>query len=394
MIAAFSTLHYNPHLASIISIKFGNPLTSPPMTSHNQYADRIPKEIRNSRMLMAAIIDNHGRILFYNEMLGSLLNPHTASHLHYSELIHQEDLENFRSALSMALSGKIVSNIITRILSSLEEPDRDVQWEFAPVEDPLGKEHFVMVIGTHLQKSILKKVDDSPEAALITSLMRRNRDLEQFANIVSHNIRSPLANIMGLNKLLNLKLNEADKDMALKGIRVSAEKLEGVIKDLNDVLAVRNSNRSNETEINLVKMVDDIRLSFGEQLSKTQATILCDFESISVITSVKSYVQSIFYNMISNAIKYARPGVPPVIRITTLDAGDNVIISFTDNGIGIDLARHGSNLFGLYKRFNDRVEGKGLGLYMVKAQIEALSGSIEVDSTPGEGTTFTVSLPQ
>lgn len=379
--------------ANLLIAKLGHPLHSPLMSSYNQFADRIPMEIRNSRMLLAAIIDNQGRLLYCNELLAERVNPHTASQLHISEVIHQLDLHNFRNGLSVALTGKTASNVSARVIDILGESDLNVLWEISPSEDPLKKEQIVLAVGAIIPVAPLQKVVDSTDAEMISNLVKRNRDLEQFANIVSHNIRAPLANIMGLNRLLNLKLSEADKDMAIKGISISAEKLESVIKDLNEVLQVRRADASNGDVINLLRLVDDIRLSIGETINKTRATIICDFEEVHEVKAIKSYLQSIFFNLITNGIKYARPGVPPVVNVRSMKSGDRVAIVFSDNGTGIDLTKHGSNLFGLYKRFTDQVEGKGLGLYMVKTQVEAMGGSIEVDSTIGEGTTFKVLLP-
>lgn len=382
----------NANPENLQSAKLGHPFSSSSMSSVNQFTDRMPKEIRNSRMLLAAIMDIQGRMLFANDLLSELVTAHTAAHVHYSEFIHQLDLENFRNALSIALSGKTVSNIHARISGA--SLDSNVLWELSPVEDPLKKEQLVLIVGTHLQTAPLQKVVDSTDAEVIDNLVRRNRDLEQFANIVSHNIRAPLANIMGLNRLLNLQLNDADKDMALKGIRISAEKLEGVIKDLNEVLQVRRSDASNSDTVNLLRLVDDIRLSIADAIENQRATIICDFEEAPEVVGIKSYLQSIFFNMITNSIKYARPDVPAVVRIRATRKENHAVITFSDNGIGIDLAKHGSNVFGLYKRFTDKIEGKGLGLYMIKTQVEAMSGAIQVESVVGEGTTFTITLPQ
>lgn len=379
--------------ANLLIAKFGHPLPTPLMSSYNVFADRIPKEIRNSRMLLAAIIDNQGQLLYCNDLLATKVNPHTASYLHYSEVIHQLDLHNFRNGMSIALSGKTASNVSARVVDAHEGTDIIVLWEISPSEDPLKKEQIVLAVGVILPVAPLQKVVDSTDSEMITNLVKRNRDLEQFANIVSHNIRAPLANIMGLNRLLNLKLSEADKDMAIKGISISAEKLESVIKDLNEVLQVRRADASSADTINLLRLVDDIRLSIGDTINKTQATIICDFEEMHEVKAIKSYLQSIFFNLITNAIKYARRGVPPVVNIRSMRKDNHVQITFTDNGSGIDLAKHGSNLFGLYKRFTDEVEGKGLGLYMVKTQVEAMGGTIDVESVLGEGTTFRITLP-
>jgi signal transduction histidine kinase len=111
------------------------------------------------------------------------------------------------------------------------------------------------------------------------------------------------------------------------------------------------------------------------------------------VFSVRSYLHSIFYNLVSNAIKFRDPARPLVIGVRSWPEAGYACISFTDNGLGLDLKRHGHYLFGLYKRFHGQVEGKGLGLHLVKTQAEALSGSVRAESREGVGSTFTLRLP-
>lgn len=99
-------------------------------------------------------------------------------------------------------------------------------------------------------------------------------------------------------------------------------------------------------------------------------------------------MESIFYNLISNAIKYRHPDQRPYIRIKSDLNGDYVQINVAGNGLGIDLKAHKNNLFSLHKRFHYHVDGKGLGLYLVKTQLEALGGKIDVRSMEGEGSVF------
>jgi signal transduction histidine kinase len=98
--------------------------------------------------------------------------------------------------------------------------------------------------------------------------------------------------------------------------------------------------------------------------------------------------------MLTNAIKYRRPNVTPQICVTTTEVENYVCLAFTDNGMGIDLEKNKEKLFGMYKRFHIHVEGKGLGLHLVKTQVEALNGRIEVESMLGEGTSFKIYLPK
>ena len=122
-------------------------------------------------------------------------------------------------------------------------------------------------------------------------------------------------------------------------------------------------------------------------------TIITDFTNVDKIVIVKSYIYSIFYNLIANSIKYRQADIETIIKITTKEDKDHVRILFKDNGLGINLKENGDNLFGLYKRFHPHIEGKGLGLFMVKTQIEVFGGKISVKSEPNIGTEFTIELP-
>jgi len=96
---------------------------------------------------------------------------------------------------------------------------------------------------------------------------------------------------------------------------------------------------------------------------------------------------------VSNSIKYRQPGKSLVIEIKSWIENDKLIIWFKDNGRGIDLTRKINEIFGLYKRFHPDIEGKGMGLFMVKSQVKTLGGDIDVQSQPGVGTAFLISLP-
>lgn len=104
-------------------------------------------------------------------------------------------------------------------------------------------------------------------------------------------------------------------------------------------------------------------------------------------------MHSIFLNLFTNSIKYAKQGVTPEIRIWSEKKEGRIYIYFSDNGMGIDLVKYGNDLFGLYKKFNFNAEGKGMGLFMVKTQVTALGGTINVESQPEKGTTFILSFP-
>ena len=139
-------------------------------------------------------------------------------------------------------------------------------------------------------------------------------------------------------------------------------------------------------------LLDDIKYSINNLLVNENVEITSDFSEAEEMTTLKTYMYSIFYNLVSNSIKYRQHGIKPLIEITSKKEKNNVVLTFKDNGLGMDLVHKGDQVFGMYKRFHSHTEGKGMGLYMVKTQVETLGGKITVDSAVNQGTTFTITL--
>ncbi len=225
-------------------------------------------------------------------------------------------------------------------------------------------------------------------------LLQRNKDLQQFNYIVSHNLRAPVANIMGLVTLFtSTEVDEDRREILLNGLSVSIKNLDGIIKDLSFILQVREQVSEKKESVYFQKLATDITTSISHLIQTEQAVLQYNFDEAESIFSIRSYVYSIFYNLILNSIKYRQAHAAPVIKISSTALSGYIELLFEDNGKGIDLVRNGRDLFGLYKRFDTIPEGKGIGLFMVKTQVEDLGGTISVQSKPGAGTIFRVVLP-
>ena len=221
-------------------------------------------------------------------------------------------------------------------------------------------------------------------------LVEYNQQLEQFAFIAAHNLRAPVARILGLGQLIQMLENTSEKDEVYPKLVRAAEELDGVVKDLNTILAFRKNSDSLVTVVDFVTEVSKIRVTLEREIANTHAVITTDFAQVETIRTVKPYLESILYNLISNAIKYRVPDRPPVIRIKTEKLENEICLTVSDNGLGIDMAAFRDKLFTLYSRFHIHLEGKGLGLYLVKTQITALGGRIEIESEVNKGSTFKV----
>src|SRR6185437_272283 len=189
------------------------------------------------------------------------------------------------------------------------------------------------------------------------------------------------------NMLNSSDFDASDSEDVLRALSTSTRVLDQIIMDLNLILQVRSNINEQSEVVSFPELVDNLKRSLGSLMEKENVRIKVDFTSCESMVTIRSYMYSIFYNLVLNSIKYKRVGTDPVISIFTRKKGDRLEITFKDNGRGIE-EKNFKNLFGLYKRFDTNVEGKGIGLFMVKMQVENLGGKISVQSEPGAGATF------
>lgn len=227
-------------------------------------------------------------------------------------------------------------------------------------------------------------------------LIRHNNELTQFSYAVSHNLRGPIARLLGLANLLTVqKLSEIDTDgpIIIKHIHQSAKDLDEIIKDLGQIVDIRNNVLQRKELIYWESEWAKTRGLLNLSDNFVNEHIRIDFKKAPTVHGVRMMVTSILYNLVSNAIKYQSPERELAIEITTSSNDGAHVLEVVDNGLGINLASFGVDVFKMYKRFHTHQDGKGLGLYLVKTQVEALNGKIEIESTLNVGTTFRVKFP-
>jgi signal transduction histidine kinase len=173
----------------------------------------------------------------------------------------------------------------------------------------------------------------------------------------------------------------------------AANNMDTVIKDLSNILEISNSSTRGLTKeiIDIAELLEQIQIDLKNTINKSSALIVMPDKGCFIQTN-KAYLYSILYNLVNNAIKYGADR-PPEIHITCQCHNNQIGFTVTDNGMGIDMVKHSESIFKPYHRINSNVEGKGLGLFLVKSHVEALGGGIEVESELGKGTTFRFILP-
>lgn len=229
-----------------------------------------------------------------------------------------------------------------------------------------------------------------------TRLRKINESLDTLTYKITHDLRGPALNIKNLSEILKAsELPEDKKKEVLNRIRDSIDTWLLTFEDFMTLLKHEKSGELEKKECDLEQISNNVKQELVMDIEKSAAKISADFQEAPHVYASESYLNSILKNLLSNAIKYAHPDRAPEITITSKQKVDKVEITFEDNGSGIDLETHGHKMFTLFERFseNSKLQGSGIGLYLIKEQIEKINGSIEVKSIPNEGTIFTIHLP-
>ncbi|MBC3538238.1 PAS domain S-box protein [Rufibacter sediminis] len=268
-----------------------------------------------------------------------------------------------------------------------------VSVEINPVFSGSGAIDRLVVIQTDITEL---KTSEMELSKLTKDLYRQNSDLQQFTYIVSHNLRAPVANMIGLTDLLNTARKDSETfDTSLTYLRQVVFQLDTVLKDMNTILSIRNNSDGLQREaVDLNVIIRQVLASFAEALQISGANVTVDIEEGQAVLAIKAYVYSIFYNLVSNALKYRSTSRPLQIRVKCLvNSEAGTLLSFSDNGTGFDLEKARKYVFKMYKRFHGTQEGRGLGLYLIKNHLDTMGGHIDVSSRPGKGTRFLIYLP-
>ena len=236
-----------------------------------------------------------------------------------------------------------------------------------------------------------EKNQEKEKEQLIRELTQNNKDLKQFSYITSHNLRAPLSNLIGLLNLIEDTPNDNQELKELiNGFSKSTHLLNGTINDLAKVMIIKDNPSIQKEELELNLIFENVFYQLNSLIELHKPIIKLNFEKATSIYANKAYIESIFMNLLTNSIKYKSENKKLKISIVTCQVNDTVVLTFKDNGIGIDLERNRHKVFGLYQRFHNYPDSKGLGLYLVKSQVETMDASIEIESEVSRGTIFTL----
>lgn len=237
----------------------------------------------------------------------------------------------------------------------------------------------------HRERELRKATED---------LRLYNEDLEIFRRIIAHDLRSPITKIMGISRYLQMEdvPDDTVKEM-VKYVTKMSEEMDHLIKDLNQVVSLKTRGCEAREWIYLPDLVKMGVNGLKEEMAKANATLIFELETEDKIFTTKILLLSIIKNLFSNAIKYRSAERELVITVCSQIINNHLCLSVSDNGMGMDLSKVSADLFKMFKRFHPAIEGKGLGLYLVREQTRMMNGYVEVESELGVGSVFKVFLP-
>ncbi|MDP2161045.1 MAG: PAS domain S-box protein, partial [Flavobacterium sp.] len=243
-----------------------------------------------------------------------------------------------------------------------------------------------------IQRDITEtKNQEKEKEQLIRELTQNNKDLKQFSYITSHNFRAPLSNLTGLLNLLeDIPIENEELKEILNGFNKSTKLLNDTINDLVKVVIIKDNPSIQKEEVIVSEVFENVFFQLNNQINLHKPTLKIEIDQNAVLQINKAYLESIILNLVTNAIKYRSLERKLKITIKVFKKENNVHLEIADNGIGIDMEKNKDQIFGLYQRFHNYPDSKGLGLYLVKSQVEAMGGSITVTSIVNKGTTFTI----
>jgi PAS domain S-box-containing protein len=348
----------------------------------------------NEAVILSELTEDseNNSILFVNPVFNEITGYYSSDVIGnpISSFLKLESNDKAYGELNLALKKK--ENAQFQIKNRKKNGDKYwINLSITPITDKDDQQtHWIFI----LRDITVEKQKEEEREKLIIELTQNNKDLKQFSYITAHNLKAPLSNLTSLLSLLeDIHIDDKELQDILDGFSKSTELLNDTINDLSKIIVIKDNTAVDKELITISATVDNIIKQLGFLLLEKKPKIILNYDKDVVVYGNKLYFESIVINLMTNALKYNNPKNTLEIEIDSYNDEKFTYLMIKDNGLGIDLEKYKDKIFGLYQRFHNYPDSKGLGLYLVKSQVISLGGDIQVKSEVGVGTTFTVILP-
>jgi PAS domain S-box-containing protein len=340
-----------------------------------------------------ALIESDGRICDLSPYgkVRFKFNPINEQGYFRTELIHRDHRSN---AIKTFYEVSKIQGDIRNLELKYQVGENDFRWIESTLYNLLD-EPSVKAVVLNYRDITSRKHEEEQRLTLIEELLQSNADLKQFGFITTHNLRAPLTNLLAIVELLNLnKIQDESTKELLKAFKTATFQLNDTLNDLIKVLFIKQNIHIALNQVEFQTVLEKNLHDLSTLINSSEIKIETDFSDAPSILFDANYLESILWNLLSNSIKFASSDRKLHIKIVTRKEKEFVVLEFTDNGIGMDMERVKDRIFGLYQRFHERTDSKGIGLYLINSQVTALGGKISVHSKVNEGTTFYITFKQ
>lgn len=336
-----------------------------------------------------ALVNTSGGFIRVNKTLCQLMGyaPGHLLELSFQELTHPEDLEADLELMYQLLDGKIGSYQMDK---RYFHQSGQIIWASLHVTLVRDKAQAPLYFVSQIKDITERKKMELDRIKTMGVISAQNNRLLNFAHIISHNLRSHTGNIQMITDMIGTEEDAAEKEVLINMLAINVANLQGTLLDLNEVVDVHTDVNRVLKPLNLLAVVRKTTEILSVSLKQTGARLVITIDPQIELDYDQTYLESIILNLLTNALKYSSTERTPEIHIRASQYCGQLILEVADNGIGINLEMHGYKVFGMYKTFHGNSDARGLGLFLVKNQVEAMGGNITVESTPGEGTKFKI----
>jgi len=304
-----------------------------------------------------------------------------------SNFIYNDDKVNTSKFRDNLRDKNPVQNLENRYLTK----NGDIIWlSWTSISEP--ESQLIYAIAKDITH--VKKLEEERNLLLI-DLAKLNADLKKFTYTTSHDLRSPVNNLLGLFSLLDLSKIEDEQTLEyIELLNSSTKHMKNTLDKYVDAVSQEKKINIEVEVLNLEDTFKIVRNSINTLILKSNTRFEVDFSEAKEVKFSSFYLQSILLNLISNSIKYSNSKISPEISIKSLRVNNGIQLLFSDNGIGFDMEKVGGSIFGLHQSFHNNSDSKGIGLYLVQSHMESLGGKISVTSEVNIGTTFTLTFKE
>ena len=354
--------------------------------------NKAKEQMRQSEMNFRAISENfpNGAVALLDKNLNII---YTAGKEFHVKGVTADYFENttFTEHFSLPEKEKATNNLLTvfegnNTVFEVKHEGLSYIISAVPLYEPSGVINKILIATQNITE---QKKNEQEKELLIEELTQNNSDLRQFSYITSHNLRSPLSNLLGILNLIDMKsITDPTNVILLQNFEECTLQLNETVNDLINVLIIKSNVNAKKESLDIRKIFAKVVHSVQNNLDEKHTRVFSNMDDAFEVEFNKTYLESILLNLLTNAIKYSSPNRTPEINVRTEKIPYGLKLYFSDNGLGIDLHRHKDRVFGLYQRFHDHADSKGLGLYIVNSQIRVMGGEIDIESEVDKGTTF------